>query len=64
MIMKKTYSNPQTRIVLLATKTFIALSNPQGFKGALNDNGTDAGNLLSRRHNDLWDDEEEYDEEE
>ena len=62
--MKKTYINPQTRIVLLATKTFITASNPKGFSGTLNETGTDAGSLLSRRHNDLWDDEEEYDEEE
>ena len=62
--MKKTYINPKTRIVLIATQAVITNSNPTGFKGTLNETATDANNLLTRRHNDLWDDEEEYDEEE
>lgn len=62
-IMKKEYINPETITVLMNTQTMIALSNPEGFDGNL-DNGEEieAGDLLSRRrHNDAWEDEEEED---
>ena len=57
--MKKTYINPETDIVLLAVQHMIAAS-VDGFNKTLDDENTiDTGDMLSRRHNSVWDDEEE-----
>ncbi|MBR1394758.1 MAG: hypothetical protein IJ559_03765 [Prevotella sp.] len=60
--MKKTYQNPETKIVKVQVAQMIAASNPKGFNGGLGGDGEggsgDEG--LSRRFGgSLWDDDEE-----
>lgn len=59
--MKKTYMKPTFEVVKIATTQMLAASQVDGFNSALDDNGVDAGNALSRSHKNLglWDEEEE-----
>lgn len=57
--MKKSYINPQTRIVLLTMRTMIAVS---GFDEKMDNNEPiNPETILSRRRT-VWDDEDEEDE--
>ena len=58
--MKKTYQNPETKIVKVQIAQMIAASNPEGFNGGLGGDGDggDGGDGLSRRGGSLWDDED------
>lgn len=59
--MKKTYQNPEIKIVKVQMAQMIANSNPQGFAGALgsSDDGGDGSAALGRRGDSLWGDDEE-----
>lgn len=64
MIMKKTYINPETSIVLLTMQSMIAVSNPEGFDGKTDDeNPINPEDMLSRRRKSVWDDGMEEEEE-
>ena len=55
--MKQTYKKPEMRVVSIRTNHFIALSmDPNQKAGSSN-------TVLSRRHRDDWEDEEEYEDE-
>ncbi|MBR4364621.1 MAG: hypothetical protein IKP33_06795 [Prevotella sp.] len=58
--MKKIYLSPEISQMLGETEEMIATSNPDGFKGGLdnNDKITTPDDMLSRRNN-VWDDDEE-----
>ena len=57
--MKKTYQNPEMKVVKIQVAQMIAAS-PEGFKGALGTEGGDGSGALGRRGgDDLWDDDEE-----
>lgn len=58
--MKKTYQNPETKIVKVQTAKMIAASD---FNQALGGEGTggDGGKALSRRGGSVWDDDESED---
>ena len=60
MIMKKTYINPETSIVLLTVQKMIAAST-EGFNGNLdNENTIETTDMLSReKRRSVWDEEEE-----
>ena len=64
MIMKKTYINPETSIVLLTMQHMIATSNPEGFNSNLDDSTpiNDPSVILSRRKT-VWDSDETEEEE-
>lgn len=64
--MKKAYINPAISNVLMDVEDILEGSNPQGFDGNLDNNDAiDPNNMLSRRHRqDVWEDEEEFEEEE
>ena len=61
----KKYVNPEANIVLLSLQPLMGASqNPDGFNKNLEDNDKITVNdMLSRRHNSVWDDDEEEDEE-
>lgn len=61
--MKKEYINPETSIVLLTLQTMIANSIPE-FDGQINEDEEpiDPKEMLSRRHNNVWDEESEEEE--
>lgn len=46
--MKKTYMEPTLEVVKIATTQILAGSPVDGFNSALDDNGVDASNALSR----------------
>lgn len=59
--MKKTYMSPKAFEIKISTRGMLTGSNknPAGFNGALdNDNTITPDQMLSRRHQDMWDDEE------
>ena len=61
--MKKTYQNPEIKIVKVQMAHMIAASpgsNPEGFSGALGTNevGGSGDQGLSRSQGSLWDDED------
>ena len=59
--MKKTYINPETSILLLATHSIVCAS-VENFDSTLNDEETiNTEKMLSRRRT-VWDDEEEKEE--
>jgi len=60
MIMKKTYINPETSIVMLTVQKMIAAST-EGFNGNLdNKNTIETTEMLSReKRRSVWDEEEE-----
>ena len=57
--MKKTYQNPEMKIVKVQMTQMIATSNPDGFVGTLGSNGGNGNDALGRRGGSLWDDDEE-----
>lgn len=61
--MKKSYINPETDIVLLTLQTMIA-DSIEGFNQELDDkNEIEPEDMLSRRHNNVWDEEGDLEEE-
>ena len=56
--MKKTYINPEIKIVKVALSQMIATSNPEGFSSELGGDGGSGDSGLSRRGGSLWDDED------
>ena len=61
--MKKSYINPETDIVLLTLQTMIA-DSIEGFSQELDDeNEITPEEMLSRRHNNVWDEEGDLEEE-
>ena len=62
--MKKTYMSPETSLLLVRTQNMFATSNPEGFKGQLDEDDKiqDSNEMLSRRRS-TWDDVEEEEEE-
>ena len=61
--MKKSYINPETDIVLLTLQTMIA-DSIEGFNPELEEDETiTAEEMLSRRHNNVWDEEGDLEEE-
>ena len=62
--MKKTYLKPETISCLIHMQQMIAASI-EGFNAELdNDNPIETEDMLSRRHNNVWEDEELAEEEE
>ena len=61
--MKKTYMSPKTFEIKISTHNIMGASkNPEGFKETLdNENTITPDQMLSRRRQDVWDDEEEED---
>lgn len=61
--MKKNYFAPETKVVKIQLHKMIAAS-PEGFTqtlgGADAADKTDGTNILSRRRNSIWDDEEQF----
>ena len=61
--MKKTYQNPEIKIVKVQIAQLMAGSNPEGFNGGLggDSEGGNGDEGLSRRFGgSLWDDDDEY----
>ena len=56
--MKKTYQIPDTDLTLVNVENLLQTGTTLP-KGSDDDVVTDEGELLSRRHNTVWDDEEE-----
>lgn len=56
--MKKNYINPSTTVFRIETQQMIAESAPFG------EGKKDGGLAASRRHRNVWDDEDEFDDEE
>lgn len=64
--MKKTYMSPKAFEIKISTRGMLTGSNknPAGFNGAFDNNDNNAitpDQMLSRRRQDVWDDEEEED---
>lgn len=61
--MKKTYMSPKAFEIKISTHNIMGASqNPEGFNKTLdNENTITSGDMLSRRHQDVWEDEEEED---
>lgn len=65
--MKKTYMSPDTLQTLISAQAVLigASQNPDGFSENLDDdNPIETEDMLSRRHNNVWEDEELAEEEE
>ena len=62
--MKKTYQTPSTDQMLLNIENVMQTASPDATlpKGTDDDTVTDKEELLGRRHNDVWNDEEEEEE--
>ncbi|MBQ9671264.1 MAG: hypothetical protein IJV34_00240 [Prevotella sp.] len=59
--MKKTYQNPEMKIVKVQMAQMIAVSNPEGFNGGLGgdgDGGSGDEGLSRRGGGSFWDDED------
>ena len=61
--MKKTYMSPKAFEIKISTRGMLTGSKtPEGFNKTLdNENTITPGDMLSRRHQDVWEDEEEED---
>lgn len=60
--MKKTYMSPKAIEIQISTRAILTGSKVEGFYETLDDtHNITSGDLLSRRHQDVWEDEEEED---